>query len=448
MWFFNREYYGESSRELEMSTVDRINPNTDFTLEKALMSHDVPEKTHRKEFCSERKLKQELALYAFYNDICPVFDPNWKKMGIYSAGKQNDKWFADMDYLGNEDDSIKVKFGSADEAFQTLVKCVDTTAVMKACEPLHLYGEKDFRKHNMYKPHRHLSKAINCLEENGVEISKKDRKNLRQGINALEPMLGTWFDNDIWPGQFFDGQKVDEDKSIWTKGFFDLPHLIEYTSALNDKQREALKERFFFNYNDAVDKFNSYVKSCNADTKSTVLGLMDKYLDSSDKLVSKIRKKIIKKDPKTFDQYLGMLNKGKLRGNIYAIDSHINNLVERNHMSRNEFELMYQSGKLLRCLSSFANHQEKTKKYGEDTMDGIYYRISAPDQLEKAIDAARELKEYAKSDSELSHVIGSMKLALHRAYRKMYGSNKERKQNAQLVASPMPLDYAVIRAAA
>ncbi len=448
-WPFNRDKYGESARELELSEVDKLNPCTDLTLAKALILRMMPEKTHTKEFCSERKLKTELAIHAFCNEICPIVDPDYKQMSIYSVGydESKNKWSARMDYLGDEDDSAKVKYGSADEAFAVLLKDIDTTAVMKACEPIHLFSERDFSKHGMYKAHRGVSKALKSFEESGVEISRKDRKALRQCVNGLEPLLGTWFDNDAWPGQFFDGQKIDEDKSLWTKGFFDLPHLIEYTSALNDEQRQTLKERFFLKYNEAVDNFNSYVKSCNADTKGTVLKLMDKYLDNTSRTVTKIRKKILGKDPKTFEQYLNLLNRKELNGNIYVIDSHLKNLVEREHLSWSNFEIMYQSGKMLRCMSSFANHNEKSKKNSIDTLDGLYDRIASEDQLQKAITAAGKLKDYTVRVPELNDNLAKVESILNNAYSQMYCSKNEKKNDTP-VAQPSEPEYSLFSRAA
>lgn len=448
MWFFRRDKYEASSRELELSAVNKLNLGSDLTLETILHPGLEPVKSHRKEFCSLEKMKTEIALNSFYNEMCPIADSSFKTNNIYRAGF-DDAWFIETDHLGEQDDFKSAIVSHPDDVFEITAKCIDTAAVMKAVEPYHLMDARDMKKHSMYKPHRGVSKYINTMKEDGVKTNKRA---LRKAVNALEPLLGEWFDNDIWLGNFFDGRKIDEDKSVWGTGMMDVPHLIEETFLLDSRQREQLKERFFQKYNASVKNFNKYVMDAHADTKGTVLKLMDKYL-SEDKLpdnlvktVAKIKKKIERKKPKTFDQYLKLFNKRDLRDNIHMIETHINNLEERPYMTWQEFDGMYQSAKVIRCLSSYGYMHKQLEKAEKDSFDELYYSIAKQDQLEKAVDAAGKLEKYTSAMPKINYAVSKMKSVLEADYERAYTAVEEPVKTP--LAEPRPLEKAVLSYAA
>ena len=435
MWFFRRKGYEDSSRTLVPTPVDKLNPSTDLTLEKALKPVSEPEKTRKKFFgdneTGERNMKMALATYSHMNVWGQIANENHQTACVVAAGHDEFRgWFVEMPDYGELNDFDKIR-ENPDSAQEITAKNLETLATLHAVGLRHLEHKKDLKKQGMFKAHRSITKYGQARTGEG---SKTDVKTLRRATNAIEPLLGDNPDFDACLQNFLGGRKIDEDKTLAkANGLFDVAHLIEQTSFLDAGQVAELKQHYVAGYNKAVGNINAYVAECRADTKGTILRLIDTYLDDS-ALVQKIKKKIERKAPKTFEQYKNLLQKKALKNNIYLIDSHLDNMFERRELSEEDFEVMYQSSKVLRCLSSYANHSKRLEKSEKDSKDFIYYSAAKKDQLEKAIDAVGKLEEITKEldPAVYKHVL-KMKEVLEKDYAQTY-------KDEELDMSPMPIE--------
>ncbi|MBW2987380.1 hypothetical protein KY336_02410 [Candidatus Woesearchaeota archaeon] len=423
------------------------------------------QKTKIVEFDKEEDMRQGLFLYAHYNVFGKLLDEDWHQMTVHSWGynKKREKWFFEIDFLGEGKDYADLIREEEDptKIYNMLEKIIDKAVLMEVAAPEFLKDPRKLRKHGADKAHRGISEYVKSLSADGVQT---DVVALRKGLNTLLDSGILKIENfftDSFPGNWIpvNGKpaRIDMDgKQGWFFGNFNAPHIAEYSSKLSTEQREKLKQHYVTQYNNAVNKYNDYVKTSLAKPKDTVCELIDTYLHLDKERADALKRKIkYGRNKRNIEDYVKTIEKFEpaLKDKIYMIKNHLANLKERETIDEEKFEVFYQASKLVRALASCGGKGDRRRKETDPEKFMYLYREQRF-QLENAIEAARYLEQYSGDNmwwfrrSAISKIRATLEKDYERMYNQKFKSKKEKQ--ADLVANPirlMPIDYDYAKAA-